>query len=170
MMPYIPPAHRKYDLLPRSRKKGGEVFSYPSDCLWKIESLLPETEGLTPYGYKDYAQYDAEIDCRITEYGENGHEHNELGEMLIAYQELVHRMNHKEEWSVLKYIGPNTQGIFGLTHGRYYYWPCSTQSPKYEGVIDDEEFTSYLYSTDPELWEIAEDPTGMAAALLKGRK
>ena len=36
------------------------------------------------------------------------------------------------------------------------------QKVEYEGVIDDEEFTSYLYSTEPEDWEILEDPTGMA--------
>ena len=32
----------------------------------------------------------------------------------------------------------------------------------YRGVIDDEEFTAYLYPTEPDLWEILEDPTGMA--------
>ena len=30
------------------------------------------------------------------------------------------------------------------------------------GVIDDEEFTAYLYPTEPHLWEILLDPTGMA--------
>lgn len=35
-------------------------------------------------------------------------------------------------------------------------------NPVYEGVIDNEEFTSYLYPTDSDLWEILEDPTGMA--------
>ena len=49
-------------------------------------------------------------------------------------------------------------GLFSLTQGKYYYWPCSKESPVYEGVIDDEEFTSYLYPTDAALWEIAEDP------------
>ncbi len=28
-MPYIPKIHKKYNLLPFSRKNGGEVFSYP---------------------------------------------------------------------------------------------------------------------------------------------
>ena len=32
----------------------------------------------------------------------------------------------------------------------------------YCGVIDDEEFTAYLYPTEPSLWEILLDPTGMA--------
>lgn len=62
----------------------------------------------------------------------------------------------------MKYIGESTDGVSGLTHGRCYYWPCSTKNPVYEGVIDDEEFTSYLYPVDANLWEIIEDPTGMA--------
>jgi hypothetical protein len=45
-----------------------------------------------------------------------------------------------------------------------------SQCPEYEGVIDDEEFTSYLYDTAPELWEIAEDPLGMAKAELNDRR
>lgn len=36
------------------------------------------------------------------------------------------------------------------------------ENPRYEGVIDEEEYTSYLYPTDSYLWEIAEDPTGIA--------
>ena len=55
-----------------------------------------------------------------------------------------------------------------LTRGRCYYWPCSKERPVYEGVIDDEEFTSYLYPCDAECWEIVLDPTGMAARALAG--
>ena len=40
--------------------------------------------------------------------------------------------------------------------------------PIYTGVIDDEEFTAYLYPTDPELWEIIVDPTGMAYRTIYG--
>ncbi len=88
--------------------------------------------------------------------------------------------------SVLKYVGESTGGIGGFTHGRYYYWPCSVEEPEYEGVIDDEEFTSYLanighsdiayqlleeagangvkgFASERDIWEIVEDPTGMAA-------
>ena len=53
-------------------------------------------------------------------------------------------------------------GILGLHKGRYYYWPCSAANPEFSGIIDDEEFTAYLYPTEPELWEIVLDPTGMA--------
>ena len=35
-------------------------------------------------------------------------------------------------------------------------------------MVDDEEFTSYLYPTDPDLWVILEDPTGMAYNTIYG--
>ena len=80
-------------------------------------------------------------------------------------------MNMKEDWSVVRYVGheyDNKPRVFGLTRGRCYYWPCSKERPVYEGVIDDEEFTSYLYPCDAECWEIVLDPTGMAARALAG--
>ena len=74
----------------------------------------------------------------------------------------MHRLNIKENWSVLRYIGKSHNSVGGLNNGKVYYWPCSIENPVYEGVIDDEEFTSYLYSTDSDDREILEDPTGMA--------
>lgn len=71
-------------------------------------------------------------------------------------------MSKKENWSVLKYLGVDTNNLFELKKGQYYYWPCSIENLVYEGVIDDEEYTSYVYPTDSESWEIAENPTGMA--------
>lgn len=50
-----------------------------------------------------------------------------LGEMLTVYKKLIHKMNVKENWSVLKYIG-ETAAATNLTHGRYYYWPCSVNA------------------------------------------
>ena len=38
----------------------------------------------------------------------------------------------------------------------------------YEGVIDNEEFTSCLYPCDPDSWEVVLDPTGMATRALSG--
>ena len=35
-------------------------------------------------------------------------------------------------------------------------------------VIDDEEFTAYLYPTEAHLWEILDDPTGMAYNTIYG--
>ena len=63
---------------------------------------------------------------------------------------------------MLRYVGIDDNRLVGLTHGRTYYWPTSIENPMYCGVINDEEFTAYLYPTEPEMWEILEDPTGMA--------
>lgn len=85
--------------------------------------------------------------------------------MIALFNKLkaeIERYNRKEDWSVCRYIGESMDLAFGLTPGNCYYWPCCAEVPKYEGVIDNEEFTSYWYAIDPELWEILEDPTGMA--------
>ncbi|WP_418790868.1 hypothetical protein [Phosphitispora sp. TUW77] len=135
-----------------------------------LQELMPDGESLYPYGYNSYEEYDAILDRYISTYGTDRQNLNALGEKLTALKETIHQMNVKENWSVLKYLGENTSNVFGLTKGRYYYWPCSVEHPDYEGVIDDEEFTSYLYDTTPELWEIAEDPLNMAASVLLGAK
>lgn len=48
-----------------------------------------------------------------------------------------------------------------MTHGKIYYWPTSNSNPVYGGVVNEEEFTSYLYATELDMWEILEAPTGM---------
>ncbi len=165
-MAYIPKAHEKYNLLPLCQTIGGEVFSYPSDLLNDIDKLLPEGEGLIPYGYNSYYEFDVQIDLYINKYGVTNHKLNTFGELLSTYKEFIHQMNIKENWSILKYVGKATPNCIDLTPGRFYYWPCSIENPKYEGVIDDEEFTSYLYMISAEQWVIAEDPLGMAASVL----
>jgi len=181
-MAYIPEKHKKYKLLPNCTKYGGEVFSYPG-LENKISKLLPEgVLHVIPYGYESYSEFYSLLDDYISKYGTTDGALNELGMLIAEYKAQVQKMNVKENWSVLRYKGKSNSQ---LTHGRYYYWPCSVESPEYEGVIDDEEFTSYLaadfdnrpisnikdarftsYSEPPSrkpLWEIAEDPTGMAA-------
>jgi len=189
-MAYIPESHKKYNLLPMCAERGGEVFSYPSDMEYEITDMLPEGEGVVPYGYDSYEEFYAELDPYLELFGITNGELNELGHLLREYKDRIRMMNVKENWSVLRYIGETTSNIFGLTHGRYYYWPCSIEHPEYEGVIDDEEFTSYLaYAVDnpvisdddlvidggklqpyagSAIWEIAEDPTGMALRVLSG--
>ncbi len=163
-MVYIPDNHKKYNLLLQSQKCNGEVFSYPSNLLDKLGDA--GEDNLDPYGYSSYEEYYAEIDKRINK-GEIDN-NAELVELLKSYKDLILQMNKKEVWSVLKYIGEDTDAILGLKKGRYYYWPCSMENPRYEGVIDEEEYTSYLYPTDSYLWEIAEDPTGMAYRTIYG--
>lgn len=157
-MPYIPQNHEKYDLLPLCRRDGGEVFDYPSRLIYETEQLLGSSEGLYPYNFDSYDAYFASIDALIAEHEAD----SAVVQKLCGGREMVAKMNHKEEWSVLKYIGPSDDSGFGLTNGKNYYWPTRRDIPVYCGVIDDEEFTAYLYPTDPNLWEILLDPTGMA--------
>ncbi len=181
-MPYIPKAHEKYNLLPFLRENGGEVFSYDSGLENEITEMLPKNEHVVPYGYDSYEAFDAHLDEYIAKYGTSDEQLNDFGKRITEYRADIKRRNVKENWSVVKYVGESTGGISGFTHGKYYYWPCSIDKPEYEGVIDDEEFTSYragvmnngkftqnlengevteFVEADSD-WEVAEDPTGMA--------
>lgn len=163
-MPYIPKEHKKYKLLLFCRKHGGEVFEYPCDLLRKLEQYSMSDEALDPYGFKSYDEYDQEIDRIAQRFVEQP----EIAALFEQFKDQIHDMNHKEQWSVLKYIGPSDSHIAGLTPGRNYYWSSRISNPVYTGVVDDEEFTSYLYPTDPDLWAILEDPTGMAYNTIYG--
>lgn len=163
--PYIPKEHKKYDLLPCCRKNGGEVFAYPSDLIDKLVAYteLPRT-CFDPYGYGSYKEYFEDIDCRYQIYKKRP----EIKTLFEQLKAKMKEMNRKKEWSVLRFVGQKEDVDFGLTPGRCYYWPTSKSNPVYSGVIDDEEYTSYLYPTDSDLWEILEDPTGMAYNTLYG--
>ncbi len=155
-MPYIPEEHKKYPVLPNSRKRGGEVFQYndfPDDKFLELVG-----EHLIPYGYDSYEEYFSKIDMLIKMHSKEP----ETVRLLSEVKKNILEMNHKEEWSICRYIGKSTEGVFGLHNGGYYYWPCSASNPVYQGVIDDEEFTAYIYPTGSDLWEIVVDPTGMA--------
>ena len=157
-MAYIPKQHEKYGLLPFCRVNGGEVFSYPTELVYEIENLLSQGESLTPYGYSSYQEYDSVIEKCRAKYAKEG---SKLDLLLTDLKVKIHAMNIKEDWVVARYLGEKKNSVFGLTSGRCYYWPCSKEHPVYEGVVDDEEFTSYQYPTNPELWEVLEDPLGM---------
>lgn len=158
VMAYIPEKHQKYNLLPRCREHGGEVFEYPGYLHDMINLLLPDGESVNPYGYDSYEEYYAEIDrCRDL-YAST----DKAKALFDQYKVVMKEMNRKENWSVLKYVGNSNHAGIGVTKGHVYYWPCSKFSPVYQGVIDDEEYTSYAYSTNPDDWESLEDSTGMA--------
>ncbi len=155
-MPYIPEEHKQYPVLPYCREHGGEVFQYHNLPEKELESLVGEH--LIPYGYDSYEAYFEKIEGLIKE-------HRNEPETVALLQKVKSDMaewNRKEEWSICRFIGERIGHIFGLHSGGYYYWPTCASDPKYGGVIDDEEFTAYLFPTDPELWEIVVDPTGMA--------
>lgn len=157
-MPYIPAEHEQYNLLPLCRKDGGEVFDYPSKLIYEAEQMLGSSEGLFPYNFNSYEDYYASVDTLIVKHSAE----RAIVQKLRDVREMVAKMNRKEEWSVLKYVGPSDDSCFGLTNGKNYYWPTRKENPVFCGVIDDEEFTAYLYPTEPHLWNILSDPTGMA--------
>lgn len=157
-MPYIPKEHEKYNLLPYCRKNGGEVFDYPSELICEAEKLIGSSVGLFPYNFDSYEDYYNMLDNLMAACSG----YPKIVEILMQVRDKVKEMNCKEEWSVLKYVGSTDDAVFCLTHGKNYYWPTQKSKPVYCGVVDDEEFTAYLYPTEPNMWEILEDPTGMA--------
>lgn len=157
-MTYIPKKHEKYNLLPGCRRSGGEVFTYPCSLLRELEKYLPQGHNMMPYGYDSYEEYYKAMD----KYAEIYFTEEKLSNLYKKFIEEMHQMNDKEQWSVLRYVGESDDRLLGLTHGKAYYWSCSLKNPVYDGVIDDEEFTSYWYSTEACDWEILDDPTGMA--------
>ena len=133
---------------------------------------MPETVRIMPY-FHSYAEYSALLDSCISDYGMADGELNELGKMIVDYKACVKEMNIKENWSVLRYIGKsqsNESAFDGFIHGRYYY--LAGVDEHHGGrfhIIDYEEYQAYAYPPDSTVWEIVEDPTGMAEKLMKRR-
>ena len=161
-MPYIPYEHETYRLLPRSRKEGGEVFEYPCDLLDQVNSILPEGEDLIPYGYDSIDSYCAEMEKWLHHFAED----KEKYDLINRYYYKVVIQTFSEAWAVVKYVGESFDEGFGLTNGQFYYCPRPANDSGTFGVIDDAEFTSYMYSCDPSLWILYEDPTGEASITL----
>ena len=155
-MPYIPEEHKQYPVLPYSREHGGEVFQYHNWPRKELEELVGEH--LIPYGYDSYEDYFAKIDGLIQTHSKE----LKTVKLLESIKRNISEWNRKEDWSICRFKGEDIGDVLGLHHGGYYYWPCSSSDAVFGGVIDDEEFTAYEYPTDPELWEIVVDPTGMA--------
>ncbi|MBQ9043934.1 MAG: CpXC domain-containing protein [Eggerthellaceae bacterium] len=179
--PYIPPEHARYGLLPHKVIEGGEVLSFP-EGLYSVEELIREKEGdaeeegqgkkvrLVRHDFGSYSEFFDNLASYADRYREDD---PGLAEAIDWLGDAARRMNVKENWSIVRYIGHQHDDdplaeTHGLTRGRCYYWPCSAEFPVYEGVVDNEEFSSYLYPCDPDSWEIVEDPTGMAARALAG--
>lgn len=163
-MSQIPKEHEKYNLLPETRDRDDwDCFLYPS--LWELEDA--GVDSLDPYGYASVEEYNHMIDRRIEEANSD-----HVVELLKKLQNDMVRMNDKNNWSVLRYIGPRfpEDTIKDLEEGQCYYWPCDIDNPVYQGVVDNEEYTSYWYPTEPDMWEILEDPTGMAYRTIYGKE
>ena len=124
-MVYIPKEHEKYDVLPICRKEGGEVFEYPSELICEVEKLLGSSAALFPYNYESYEEYFAAIDNLISTHKAD----NILVSKLKELREIVWKMNQKEDWSILQYVGPSDDSLAGITHGKTYYWPTRKDNP-----------------------------------------
>ena len=164
-MPYIPYEHETYKLLPRSRKEGGEVFEYPHELLDEVNSILPKGENLIPYGYESIDSYCSEMEKWLHHFAED----KEKYDLINRYYYKVVIQTFSEAWAVVKYVGESLDEGLGLTKGKFYYCPRPTNEDGLFGIIDDEEFTSYMYSCDPSLWVLYEDPTGEASITLGQR-
>ena len=163
-MPYIPEEHKKFDVMPWKRKRGGEAFAYPSELLYQIEKIIGHD--LTPYGYKNYEEYYEEVDKCARPFESD----EAVMDLFKKYKAEVMRLNKKEEWSICRYKGKRIGEVAGLIPGHTYYWPTTADNPVYCGVIDEEEFTTYWFPTEEDDWEILLDPTGMAFRTIHEKK
>ena len=163
-MANIPDKHQKYDLLPVTRNMDFDAIEYRriDD---ELSELLPKGENLIPYGYASVEAYIQYVETMAEQYAKT-ERHRKL---FRDYFEGVRRLNQKEYWSVLEYIGEEWDEPLRFTPGRAYYWPCDPEKPEFRGIIDDTEFTPYLYAPDPNDWKILDDPTGMAYETMYGR-
>jgi len=169
-LPYIPEAHKKYNLLPGCVKYGGDIHYYPKSEYSTISKLLPKGETILPYHY-GCAEYSALLDFHISKYGMTDGELNELGRMISDYKLRIKEMNIKENWSILRYIGEsygNSGAFGGFTHGRYYYLAGINEAQKALYIFDNEELGVVTCTPDVTRWEVVEDPTGMAAKVFYG--
>lgn len=167
-MTSIPERHLRYGVLPLCRESGAEVFSYPAELPF-VDDMLCRALGkkvslITPYGYDSQGGYLSVLEGYA---GRVEGARPFLAADLRGLERSVVGLNDKEAWSVVRYVGEASDDL-ELTQGRCYYWPCCEESPRYEGVIDDEEFTSYVYAPDPASWEVVDDPAGMATRTVEG--
>ena len=169
-MPIIPETHQKYNLLPKCVEYDGDAIYYPTAEQRAIANQIPNNELTIPY-FHTLAEYNGKLDACIQKYGMANGKHNDLGKMLVEYKKRISEMNVKENWSVLRYIGETCcsldEDIDGLTQNRHYYmagWYV-IGSENYMEIFDNEEYIANAYFPDKLEWEIAEDPTGMAASL-----
>ena len=163
-MTIIPEKHRKYDLLPVTRDMDFDTIEY-TDTRSKLAELLPEGNHLIPYGYASVEAYIRYVEEMANQYAGT----EEQREAFRTYIEDIRRINQKEYWSVLEYIGEEWDEPLRFTPGRAYYWPCDVADPSFLGIVDDQEWTPYIYAPDPEDWKILEDPTGMAYETMYGK-
>lgn len=137
-MPYIPEAHKKYDVLPICREYNVEMFIWDEKLLKKIQKLTNMTDHMVcPYqNYKSYEQFLDEISSWINKFPN-------YEEEIIKYRDSTMKMNNKDQWAIIQYTG---QTNYSFTKGKYYYVPMYIDNDSWiiGGVIDNEEYTDFV--------------------------
>jgi hypothetical protein len=181
-LPYIPEVHKKYNLLPKLHKTGGDITFFPAipwDKYEELEDLIcSDMDWDYPYNFTISEMLNV-FDGWIAEHGTEDGKLNKAGELFTAWRANVRDWNNKENWSVVRYIGestPSRDNGFELTHGRYYYVPNKTwerdESDSKDGTFDvltDAEQNNTFCIISKKTctnWEIAEDPTGIIAKII----
>ena len=167
-MPYIPEEHKKYlkdGLLSHCRRLKREFIYRPDRLMSLIDYRLSKYRvEATPHGYSSYEEYYSVLDSIEEKFSSKI---EGFKKDIEEFRNLIKEGNHKEEWSICRYVGEEEDYIIpDLTKGKAYYWPTSLKNPVYHGVVENDEFDTYPHSTRKTDWEILEDPSGMATRIL----
>ena len=170
-MTYIPKEHKKYlkdGLLSHCRRLKREFIYRPSWLIDLLEYQLSKyRESPIPHGFFSYDDYFSFLDYLELKYSSKI---ENLKNNIFELKTIIEKENHKEEWSICRFLGKEEDDIIpDLTTGKVYYWPTSIANPVYHGVIENDEFDTYPHSTKLEDWEILEDPSGMATRILNSK-
>ena len=170
-LPYIPEAHKKYNLLPECHRIGGDVVGLPGAPA-EISRLLWSDTILDYPIYSTLQEILDAIERLIVTHGTENGEPNNIGHLLTEYKERVREFNIKENWAVMRYVGVSLLAdIDGLTHGRYYYLSPDEldENDKHLWVLNNEESCYSICGIGSKNcmdWEIAEDPTGRVTKIM----
>lgn len=136
---YIPESHKKYDVLPFHRKYNMEMFVWDNRLLDKIKKLTNMDDHTTYpyYHYKSYNDFLDEIENWISNFPNAKQE-------ILEYKNSVIKMNNKDLWAIVQYIGESN---WGFTKNKYYYYVVmyiENNSWIIWGIIDNEEYSAFL--------------------------
>ena len=110
-------------------------MEYDGRLIDEIEKLGIEVP--FPYHPASYEEYYGELDTLMNQYPE-------AKDLILKYKNSLLMLNDKTKWGIVRYHGESN---IAFTKGRYYYVPIYESDGHLVssgGVIDDEEFTSYL--------------------------
>lgn len=135
---YIPNAHKQYDVLLTCRKYNVEMIVWDNELLKKIQKLTNMTDHeACPYGrYSSYEDFLVEMESWL-------HRFPNAKQEIIEYKNSVIKMNNKDLWGIVKYIGESN---WSFTKNKYYYVVMYVENNSWvmENIIDNEEYDAFL--------------------------